>query len=162
MKLESLKVKKWHSFTSDQVLKKNSNFGQKDQNFFLNKCLKKWPKMLWANQIAELFDNRFLYKETIDILSSLHEVIHQEKIAFETNTFLVGWNQLCFSTTQIAGFFDHQYLWKNQRISCTFFMEKIIMIFYLVYIYIYIYIYTYIHIYIHIHIYIYYITYINR
>ena len=46
---------------------------------------------LSSNQIAVIFDQRYRWKEQIESLVSLHEFIHQRKLAPETNPFgLVG------------------------------------------------------------------------
>ena len=42
----------------------------------------------------------------------VHRVSHEGKAASEATT-LVGFCHLCFSSKQIARFFDHQYLWKE-------------------------------------------------
>lgn len=107
------------------------------------------PEMLSINQIVRFFDHQYLWKESliaqiffleIIIKGRLHlglllflwcgylcfsssqivgfflnfilpENIHQEKVASET-AFLFRCGQVWVSSDQIAGSFDHSYLWK--------------------------------------------------
>ena len=67
-----------------------------------------WTKMLTTNQIRLQYSLiiNYLWKESSDILDFLDGDNHKRKVELETTTFWLGANQ-------IAGFFDHQCLWKE-------------------------------------------------
>ena len=51
--------------------------------------------------------------ESIDTFDLVHEDNHQPKVGSERLLLLVGCGQVCLSSSQSAGFFDDQYLWKE-------------------------------------------------
>ena len=65
-----------------------------------------------SNQFAGFLDDQYLWKESNDILVSIHGVSPQEKVTSETIP-LVGCCQFGLSFSQISRFFHHQYLWKE-------------------------------------------------
>ena len=57
-------------------------------------------------------DHQYICKESTNLFDFLHEDDHQGKVPCKTISF----GQVCrlyLSANQIAGFFDHQYLWKE-------------------------------------------------
>ena len=76
-----------------------------------NLVLQLWPKMLSANKIAVFFNHQFLCTESSNLLDFFDRDNHQKKVASKTTIF--GWVWPVLLSHQNAGFFDHQYLWKE-------------------------------------------------
>ena len=72
-----------------------------------NLVIQLWFKMPSANQIVEFFDHEYLWKESIDILDFLIDVIIKTG---SIRGYHVGCSQLCLLSNQFSGFFDYQYL----------------------------------------------------